>query len=124
MKRSAQTAKRPNFVKSAKNLKFQAAYYMEYFTKISTDLTHFIDGSQAANLFKKSNLSLDELCVIWELADLDKGKLLNRHNLDYIQYTKPVKPALPVCTMVYLYTVCLHYTSITYYTKCTMVHSL
>ena len=50
---------------------------MEYFTKISTDLTSFICGVQAANLFKKSNLSLDELCVIWELADLDKGKLLN-----------------------------------------------
>ena len=60
-------------------LVFQATYYMEYFTKISTDLTSFISGGQAANLFKKSNLSLDELCVIWELADLDKGKLLNHY---------------------------------------------
>ena len=60
-------------------LLFQATYYMEYFTKISTDLTSFISGGQAANLFKKSNLSLDELCVIWELADLDKGKLLNHY---------------------------------------------
>ena len=72
---------------------------MEYFTKISTDLTSFINGDQAANLFKKSNLSLDELCVIWELADLDKGKLLNHHTLYSSKPVQPISPKLPIYSM-------------------------
>ena len=49
---------------------------MEYFTKLSTDLTSLLNGNDASGLFQKSNLSRDDLCLIWELADLDKGTSL------------------------------------------------
>jgi len=51
----------------------QAEYYLDFFTKINSDLTGMVAGSEALSLFKKSNLSQDELCIIWELADVDKG---------------------------------------------------
>ena len=51
----------------------QAEYYLEFFSQLNHDLDGIVTGNSAIQLFKKSNLSQDELCIIWELADLDKG---------------------------------------------------
>ena len=52
----------------------QAEYYFDYFMKFAAKPADIVNGEQSIkDLFEKSRLSQDDLCLIWELGDLDKG---------------------------------------------------
>ena len=61
----------------------QAEYYFDYFMKFAAKPADIVNGKQSIkNLFEKSRLSQDDLCLIWELGDLDKGMELTCLLLD------------------------------------------
>ena len=52
----------------------QAEYYFDFFMKFASKPADIVNGNNVTkDLFEKSKLSQDELCLIWELGDLDKG---------------------------------------------------
>ena len=52
----------------------QAEYYFDFFMKFASKPADIVNGAATIrDLFEKSKLSQDELCLIWELGDLDKG---------------------------------------------------